>query len=121
LDELEENKFLKVVAYKDIFDKIDSIHKKGQGGIGNTYKALANEYANISVKFVRVFFELCTVCLKKNVKARSKKVVVKPIISTEFMHRGQVDLIDFQSMPDGEYKWVLHYQDHHNKLTFLSA
>ena len=40
-------------------------------------------------------------------------------LSTEFMNRGQLDLMDFQTMPDGIYKWVFHYQDHHNKLSFL--
>ena len=52
--------------------------------------------------------------LNENVKqAGSKKVVVKPVISTEFMNRGQLDLMDFQTMPDGIHKWVGHYQDHH--------
>ena len=37
------------------------------------------------------------------------------------MNRGQLDLIDFQLMPDGLYKWIGHYQDHHNKLSFLFA
>ncbi|CAF0998998.1 unnamed protein product [Brachionus calyciflorus] len=36
------------------------------------------------------------------------------------MQRGQLDLIDYQSMPDGIYKWIMHYQDHHNKFSYLS-
>ena len=31
----------------------------------------------------------------------------------------QVDLIDFQSMPDGDYKWLMHYQDHFCKISIL--
>ncbi|CAF1072263.1 unnamed protein product [Didymodactylos carnosus] len=31
----------------------------------------------------------------------------------------QVDLIDFQSKPDGEYKFLMNYQDHFNKFTVL--
>ena len=37
------------------------------------------------------------------------------------MNRGQLDLMDFQTMPDGIYKWVEHCQDHHNKFSFLFA
>ena len=42
----------------------------------------------------------------------SKGVVVKPILSKEFNSRGQVDLMDFQSNPDGKYKFIMVYQDH---------
>lgn len=118
----KENKILHVVAYEDMFDIIDEVHKRiGHGGIVKTFKVLSKDYVNVSNKFIRVYVELCVGCLKKNTKTGSKKVVVKPIVSNGFMNRGQVDLMDYQSMPDGVYKWILHYQDHHNKLSFLCA
>ena len=33
--------------------------------------------------------------------------------------RVQVDLIDMQSDPDGEYKWILNMQDHFSKFVHL--
>ncbi|XP_048482488.1 KRAB-A domain-containing protein 2-like [Plutella xylostella] len=48
-----------------------------------------------------------------------KGIVVKPIISRDFNERGQVDLIDLQSAPDGEFKWLLNYQDHSTKFIHL--
>jgi hypothetical protein len=27
--------------------------------------------------------------------------------------------VDFQSLPDGKYKWILNYQDHHTKFISL--
>jgi hypothetical protein len=45
-----------------------------------------------------------------------KGVVVKPILSKEFNSRGQVDLMDFQSNPDGNYKFIMVYQDHLTKF-----
>ena len=30
-----------------------------------------------------------------------------------------MDLIDMQFRPDGEYKWILHYQDHLAKFSCL--
>ena len=35
------------------------------------------------------------------------------------MSRGQVDLIDMQSQPDGEFKFILNYQDHFSKFCIL--
>lgn len=31
------------------------------------------------------------------------------------MTRGQVDLVDFQSIPDGDFKWILNHQDYATK------
>ena len=37
---------------------------------------------------------------------------IKNIVTKGFCVHGQVDLIDFQSMPDGEFKFLLNYIDH---------
>ena len=50
-----------------------------------------------------------------------KGVVVSPIVSEDFNKRCQVDLIDLQSQPDDEYKFVLVYQDHLSKFIILRA
>ena len=44
---------------------------------------------------------------------------MKPILSADFNSRGQVDLVDIQSVPDNEYKWIMHYQDHFTKFSVL--
>ena len=48
-------------------------------------------------------------------------MVVKPILSKEFNSRGQVDLMDFQSNSDGNYKFLMVYQDHLTKLCNIRA
>lgn len=48
-----------------------------------------------------------------------KGLVVKPIIHSEMNSRCQVDLIDMQSNPDGQYKFILVYQDHLTKFVQL--
>ena len=40
----------------------------------------------------------------------------KPILTNGLGSRGQVDLIDLQSCPDGSCKFLLNYQDHGIKL-----
>jgi hypothetical protein len=39
-----------------------------------------------------------------------KSITVKPILSEDFNSRCQVDLIDLQARPDGEYKFLMVYQ-----------
>jgi hypothetical protein len=51
----------------------------------------------------------------------TKPDYVKPIISSTFNSRGQVDLINMTAYPDGKMKWILHYQDQHDKMSYLCA
>ena len=78
-------------------------------------KHLNNGYANISRDCIELFLSLCENCNMKK-KHISKGVVVKPILSKEFNSRGQVDLMDFQSNPDGKYTFIMVYQDHLTKF-----
>ena len=49
----------------------------------------------------------------------TKGVVVRPILFRDFASRGQVDLVDMQSMAQGQYKWIMVYQDHLTKFCVL--
>ena len=59
--------------------------------------------------------ECCSQCNQRAVRKVST-AGHKPILTKGLGNRGQVDLIDFQSCPDGEYKFLLNYQDHGIKL-----
>jgi 5-hydroxyisourate hydrolase-like protein (transthyretin family) len=62
---------------------------------------------------------MCEQCVLKKNRSETTKLVVRPITSTDFNCRCQVDLVDCQSCPDGEYKWIMHYQDHLTKFNIL--
>ncbi len=75
-------------------------------------------YKNITQNQITSFLHLCEVCQKE--KSGCKKgVVVEPMVFDEFNSRGQLDLIDLQSHPDGEYKFIFVYQDHLTKFITL--
>ena len=59
--------------------------------------------------FISVYNQSCLGCQQKRTKAGNKKFVVKPLVSTGFMNRGQLDL-DRQRTPDDIWKWIMHYQ-----------
>ena len=54
--------------------------------------------------------------MPQKIESSKKGLVIKPMIFSEMNSRAQVDLIDMQSQPDGELKWILVYQDHLTKF-----
>uniref|UniRef100_A0A914PTR6 Integrase catalytic domain-containing protein n=1 Tax=Panagrolaimus davidi TaxID=227884 RepID=A0A914PTR6_9BILA len=110
----------KVPVKEELFDLFYRIHKKkGHGGIGVMYKAKAlKKYEGITKELIGIFVQCCQSCeLKKN-KVK-KGITVKPIISADFNKRCQMDLIDLQSKPDDDYRFILNYQDHFTKYCLL--
>jgi len=57
--------------------------------------------------------------MKKRKKSSVAGVVVRPILTKEYGCRGQVDLIDMQSPPNGQHTWIMVYQDHLTKFCIL--
>ena len=108
------DKSRKIFKKSEIIEMITKI-KNAKGNPNKKDHYLFSTYQVLEISNVE--------CLIKKIDTQNeiKKVVAKPIISTEFMNRGQLDLIEFQTMPDGIYKCVGHYQDHHNKFSFLFA
>ncbi len=66
-----------------------------------------------------MFTDCCLHCIA--LLSRKKLISgIKNINTFGFGGRGQVDLIDFQSMPDGDFWFLLNYNDHGiKKLTFI--
>jgi hypothetical protein len=54
-------------------------------------------------------------------KQTTKSDDLRPIISSSFNSRSQVDLVTMSATPDPSYNLILHYQDHHDKMSYLCA
>ncbi|CAF2396358.1 unnamed protein product [Rotaria sp. Silwood2] len=111
------------VLFDELFDIIQTVHTTiGHRGINNTVKEIKKIYANVTEKQVVLFISGCYECkIKKSKPKNSSKLVVQPVISNDFNARGQVDLIDMQSCPDGPFKFILNYQDHFTKFCILRS
>ena len=70
---------------------------------------------SIPEKLVHIFVDSCPICTERKV-AKTTSAGHKPILTSGMGVRGQVDLIDLQSCPDGSFKYLLNYQDHGIKL-----
>lgn len=116
---LKKNNLI-MVNKESVFITIKNIHEScGHKGERKTHQKILETYANIPRKIVGDFIHQCERCVEKLRKKSSKGVVVKPILADDFNERGQVDLVDYQSMPDGPYKHIMHYQDHLTKYHFF--
>ncbi|XP_068241013.1 KRAB-A domain-containing protein 2-like [Palaemon carinicauda] len=108
------------VSIEDTFDIVKRAHvATGHGGRDRMTKELQVKYDNIQRDTIELFKSLYLECQKKRKRPMTKGVVVKPILSTEFSSRGQVDLIDMQSMSCRTFKWIMVYQDHLTKFCVL--
>jgi hypothetical protein len=110
-----------VYIYKAIlYDSILKEHKSlGDVGRDRTHKQCAKEYANVTVEAVQLFLKHCFECIRKRRRNTTNIPVTKPIRSSDYLSRYQIDLIDLQAYPDGEYKFILNVQDHFTKFVHL--
>nr|XP_025714346.1 SCAN domain-containing protein 3 [Callorhinus ursinus] len=104
---------------EELFDILHDTHLSiGHGGRTRMEKELQAKYKNITKEVIMLYLTLCRSCQQKNSKLK-KVLTSKPM--KEVNSRCQVDLIDMQLNPDGEYKFIMHYQDLRTKLSFLRS
>ncbi|KRX31721.1 KRAB-A domain-containing protein 2, partial [Trichinella sp. T6] len=71
-----------------------------------------NKSANVTQEACHLFLTFGEECHKKRARKLPKSLFVKPLVSTNLMSRAQVDLINFQTMPDGDFKYIMTYLNH---------
>jgi len=106
---------------EDFYEVLRRAHEETvHGGRDVMLNNLRAKYYNINQAVVQKFVSICGICERKRNRVQSKDVK-KPILTEDLNGRCQIDLIDYQSRPDGEYKFVLVYQDHFTKYVILRA
>lgn len=107
------------VTTDQLYDVIAEAHLASEHkGRNVLMPMLQQKYKNVTKEAVQIYLELCPTCLlKKRVKKRG--LTVKPMVFQELNDRWQIDLIDMQSSPDGEYRFIFNCQDHLTKFTHL--
>ena len=88
----------RVLSVEELFDKLEMLHKIEGNHTGRTklHKRASQEYHGVTEKICGLFVKICQVCHLKKSKKSLKSVVIKPITSTHFLSRAQVDLIDMR-------------------------
>ncbi|XP_076053598.1 KRAB-A domain-containing protein 2-like [Oratosquilla oratoria] len=85
---------------EDTYDIIKRAHiATGHGDRDKMVKELTKKYANITHDAISIYKSLCIECQRK--RPTTKGTVVRPILTKNFGSRSQVDLVDMQSMKQG--------------------
>jgi hypothetical protein len=82
-------------------------HSKGK----TLYAHVAEIVSNIPREVCKHFTDTCPRCIERQKRMRPT-AGLRPIVTSRLNTCGQVDLIDFQSMPDGDFCFLLNYIDH---------
>lgn len=99
---------------------IKNVHEAcGHAGRTKTHLKLCESYANITRAMVSEYLSQCERCVEKLKQKNKTGLVVKPILATDFNERFQVDLVDMQTLPEGEYRYIFHGLDFLSKYHFL--
>lgn len=107
-----------VVNFKNYYEFLSTAHAETCHGSRERMRAHLKPKYYIPKWPIEIFNKICLTCNRKKNTTRTG-LVVKPILSDRFGQRGQIDLIDLQSIPDGNFKFLLHYQDHLTKFSVL--
>ena len=99
--------------FSDLLTAHGTDHSKGR----TLYARLGELVHNVPRDVCKMFTDLCPRCIQRHQRTRPV-AGLRPIITNGFNVRGQVDLVDFQSMPDGEFRFLLNYIDHGIKFLF---
>ena len=114
------NRSLIIFPLENVFDKIFWCWKQvGYAGCKALQAKIREQGYFINFELVKLFLSHSPKHQSRLMKKTQKTLVTNPILSNEFGARGQVDLIYMRTNPDGEYNWILNYQDHFTKWLVL--
>ena len=90
----------------------DILREHGDHNRGATLSfRVAERWCNISRDWTTIFTKTCPQCIERAPKPKPV-AGLRNIITYGWGMRGQVDIIDLQSMKDGIFKYLLNYIDH---------
>ena len=114
--------YKQVQHYGTLFESLRSIHQ-----LERDHKKSHTLYAVSQKRFgksvprwcAQAIGDTCPVCISRHMLRKQPTAGHQPILSRGFGSRGQLDLIDFQSMPDGKFRFLMVYRDHGIKICRL--
>ncbi|XP_037666172.1 KRAB-A domain-containing protein 2 [Choloepus didactylus] len=115
----EQDRIRYYVHKEELFEILHDTHLKiGHGGRTRMLKELQGKYGNVTKEVIVLYLTLCKQCHQKN-PVPKRGLVPKPGTSKDIDSRCQVEILDMQPNADGEFKFILYYQDHLTKFIIL--
>ena len=117
-------RWLRAVHVDEAFDELRQLHlaQRHARTAKTLYMAAQSDFCNITREICQHFINTCSQCAESKPKPKgTSQQVVKPIIVPDLCDRGQLDLIDMQSQPDGCYRFIGRYQDRATTVDWVFA
>ena len=109
-----------IACFEEVYDIISQAHSTvGHGGEKKTFNEAKKKWANITQEACHLYISFCEACHQKKARKVPKGIVVKPVKSDNMFSRSQVDLINYQTLPDGGFKYIMTYVNHFSKFCVL--
>ena len=91
----------RVVSKELFFDLLENIHAEGGKHLGRDrlFAVLKQNYSCFSKEDINLFLNSCNEWQLQKYKKQLKNTITRPMRSSNFASRGQIDLIDFQNTP----------------------
>jgi hypothetical protein len=107
----------RIIYFEAAYTEIKRAHSQDHTKGHTLYACLGEQFENIGRKLCKMITNVCPICITQ-MKRNRPVAGIKPIITHSFGTQGQVDLINFQSMPNGEFCFLMNYFDHGVKFFF---
>jgi hypothetical protein len=114
----------KVAWYENLFDIIHDTHLHlAHARDPRPHKTHIDKvWWGVTERAIQVYIGICPECLRKHKPVMPNNLKqLKFIFSETIGSRAQADLIDYSRKPDGPYKWVLRYVDHHSGFAHVAS
>ena len=103
---VKPNTDLRFIAIENLFRTLHEEHLLIKHSCRDImHNKLKIKYANITVDLIKAYLKTCLICGLKKSRIR-KGIVVKPVKSSDAWSIWQMDLIDMQSQPDGDFNFL---------------
>ena len=110
--------YQKLFHYGQLYNEIFSTHTYSSDHckVIAIYNRAKKKIVNsIPRQCCKIYMDTCPRCIKETWKGKPSSGH-QPILTKEFSFWWQFNLIDFQSIPDGQFKHLMNYQYHGIKL-----
>jgi hypothetical protein len=107
----------RITYFEAVYTEIKRAHGQDHMEGRTLYDCLGEQFKNIGPELCKMFTDMCLICITQ-LKRNWPVAGIKPIITHGFGTQEQVNLINFQSMLDGKFCFLMNYIDHGVKFLF---
>lgn len=108
-----------VCVKENLYDVLTKIHNDlAHPGMRAFWTEVSSRYWGIPQAITESYIKQCALCSTH--KPKIKQSSSRPIVSTNFLSRVQVDLTYMGNTPDQGYKWICHMRDHFTRFSWTS-